>query len=74
MAAASGGGQYDSFITNIIPGGPQVKIVESGGSTTVAESGTTDTYTVVLTNKSTANVAIALNTATQIQLAVTVFS
>ncbi|WP_293369624.1 SBBP repeat-containing protein [Microcoleus sp. CAWBG556] len=67
LQAANGGGDYDAFITKIIPGGPQVKIVESGGSTNVAESGTTDTYTVVLTNQPTANVAIALNTATQIQ-------
>ncbi|WP_445176076.1 DUF7948 domain-containing protein [Microcoleus sp.] len=65
--AASGGGQYDSFITKIIPGGSQVKIVESGGSTNVAESGTTDSYTVVLTNQPTANVAIALNTDSQMQ-------
>ncbi|MEG4818393.1 SBBP repeat-containing protein [Microcoleus sp. K5-D4] len=67
LQAANGGGASDAFITKIIPGGPQVKIVESGGSTNVAESGTTDTYTVVLTNQPTANVAIALNTATQIQ-------
>ncbi|MEG4321829.1 MULTISPECIES: SBBP repeat-containing protein, partial [unclassified Microcoleus] len=67
LQAANGGGDFDVFITKLIPGGPQVKIVESGGSTNVAESGTTDTYTVVLTNQPTANVAIALNTATQIQ-------
>ncbi|TAG94907.1 MAG: hypothetical protein EAZ09_12470 [Oscillatoriales cyanobacterium] len=67
LQAANGGGVADAFITKIIPGGPQVKIVESGGSTNVAESGTTDTYTVVLTNQPTANVAIALNTGTQIQ-------
>ncbi|MEG4842045.1 DUF7948 domain-containing protein, partial [Microcoleus sp. B9-D4] len=67
LQAANGGGVADAFITKIIPGGPQVKIVESGGSTNVAESGTTDTYTVVLTNQPTANVAIALNTDTQIQ-------
>ncbi|MEG4045183.1 DUF7948 domain-containing protein, partial [Microcoleus sp. Pol17_C1] len=67
LQAANGGGASDAFITKIIPGGPQVKIVESGGSTNVAESGTTDTYTVVLTNQPTANVAIALNTDTQIQ-------
>ncbi|WP_341740029.1 SBBP repeat-containing protein, partial [Microcoleus sp. CAWBG640] len=66
LQAANGGGDFDAFITKIIPGGPQVKIVESGGSTNVAESGTTDTYTVVLTNQPTANVAIALNTGTQI--------
>ncbi|MEG3911821.1 SBBP repeat-containing protein, partial [Microcoleus sp. w2-18aC6] len=67
LQAANGGGASDAFITKIIPGGPQVKIVESGGSTNVAESGTTDTYTVVLTNQPTANVAIALNTDSQIQ-------
>ncbi|MEZ2318961.1 MAG: S8 family serine peptidase [Microcoleus sp.] len=67
LQAGNGGGTNDAFITKIIPGGPQVKIVESGGSTNVAESGTTDTYTVVLTNQPTANVAIALNTGTQIQ-------
>ncbi|MEG4916046.1 DUF7948 domain-containing protein, partial [Microcoleus sp. B7-D4] len=67
LQAANGGGASDAFITKIIPGGPQVKIVESGGSTNVAESGTTDAYTVVLTNQPTANVAIALNTDTQIQ-------
>ncbi|MEG4960200.1 DUF7948 domain-containing protein, partial [Microcoleus sp. K4-C2] len=67
LQAANGGGDSDAFITKIIAGGPQVKIVESGGSTTVAESGTTDTYTVVLTNQPTANVAIALNTDSQIQ-------
>ncbi|MEG3839353.1 SBBP repeat-containing protein, partial [Microcoleus sp. herbarium14] len=67
LQAANGGGASDAFITKIIPGGPQVKIVESGGSTNVAESGTTDTYTVVLTNQPTANVAIALNTGTQIK-------
>ncbi|XZN92083.1 MAG: SBBP repeat-containing protein [Microcoleus sp.] len=67
LQAANGGGDFDAFITKIIPGGPQVKIVESGGSTNVAESGTTDTYTVVLTNQPTANVAIGLNTATQIK-------
>ena len=67
LQAANGGGDFDAFITKIIPGGPQVKIVESGGSTNVAESGTTDTYTVVLTNQPTANVAIALNTGTQIK-------
>ncbi|NJK66383.1 MAG: hypothetical protein HC941_07485 [Microcoleus sp. SU_5_3] len=67
LQAANGGGASDAFITKIIPGGPQVKIIESGGSTNVAESGTADTYTVVLTNQPTANVAIALNTATQIQ-------
>ncbi|MEG4078668.1 SBBP repeat-containing protein [Microcoleus sp. Pol8_D6] len=67
LQAANGGGASDAFITKIIPGGPQVKIVESGGSTNVAESGTTDNYTVVLTNQPTANVAIALNTDTQIQ-------
>ncbi|MEZ2232093.1 SBBP repeat-containing protein [Microcoleus sp.] len=70
LQAANGGGEFgefDAFITKIIPGGPQVKIIESGGSTNVGESGTTDTYTVVLTNQPTANVAIALNTATQIQ-------
>ena len=67
LQAANGGGASDAFITKIIPGGPQVRIVESGGSTNVAESGTTDTYTVVLTNQPTADVAIALNTGTQIQ-------
>ncbi|MEG4091355.1 DUF7948 domain-containing protein, partial [Microcoleus sp. Pol12B4] len=67
LQVANGGGDSDAFITKIIPGGPQVKIVESGGSTNVAESGTTDTYTVVLTNQPTANVAIALNTDSQIQ-------
>ncbi|MEG4858738.1 SBBP repeat-containing protein, partial [Microcoleus sp. K1-B6] len=67
LQAANGGGISDAFITKIIAGGPQVKIVESGGSTNVAESGTTDTYTVVLTNQPTANVAIALNTDSQIQ-------
>ena len=67
LQAANGGGTFDTFITKIIPGGPQVKIVESGGSTNVAESGTTDTYTVVLTNQPTANVAIALNTDSQMQ-------
>lgn len=67
LQAANGGGANDAFITKIIPGGPQVKIVESGGNTNVAESGTTDTYKVVLTNQPTANVAIALNTGTQIQ-------
>ena len=67
LQAANGGGDFDVFVTKLIPGGPQVKIVESGGSTNVAESGTTDTYTVVLTNQPTANVAIALNTDSQIQ-------
>jgi len=67
LQAANGGGANDAFITKIIPGGPQVKIVESGGNTNVAESGTTDTYTVVFTNQPTTNVAIALNTGTQIQ-------
>jgi hypothetical protein len=67
LQAANGGGDFDAFITKLIPGGPQVKIIESGGSTNVAESGTTDTYTVVLTNQPNANVAIALNTGTQIQ-------
>ncbi|MCW6049980.1 SBBP repeat-containing protein [Lyngbya sp. CCAP 1446/10] len=64
---AANGGSADVFITKLIPGGPQVKIIESGGSTNVAESGTTDTYTVVLTNQPTANVAIALNTGTEIK-------
>ena len=67
LQAANGGGTNDAFITKLIPGGPQVKIIESVGSTNVAESGTTDTYTVVLTNQPTANVAIALNTDTQIK-------
>ena len=67
LQAANGGGANDAFITKIIAGGPQVKVVESGGSTNVAESGTTDTYTVVLTNQPTANVTIALNTDSQIQ-------
>ncbi|MEG5164210.1 SBBP repeat-containing protein, partial [Microcoleus sp. AT3-A2] len=67
LQAANAGGVSDAFITKIIAGGPQVKIVESGGGTNVAESGTTDTYTVVLTNQPTANVAIALNTDSQIQ-------
>jgi hypothetical protein len=67
LQAANGGGDFDVFVTKLIPGGPQVKIVESGGSTNVAESGTTDTYTVVLTNQPTANVAIALNTDSQMQ-------
>jgi len=66
LQAANGGGDFDVFVTKLIPGGPQVKIVESGGSTNVAESGTTDTYTVVLTNQPTADVAIALNTDSQI--------
>ncbi|MGB7713039.1 MAG: SBBP repeat-containing protein [Microcoleus sp.] len=66
LQAANGGGDNDAFITKIIPGGPQVKIIESGGGTNLAESGTTDTYTVVLTNQPTANVAIAF-TDTQIQ-------
>jgi Ca2+-binding RTX toxin-like protein len=67
LQAVNGGGDSDAFITKIIPGGPQVKIIESGGSTNVAESGTTDTYKVVLTNQPTADVAIALNTGTQVQ-------
>ncbi|MGB8690085.1 MAG: SBBP repeat-containing protein, partial [Microcoleus sp.] len=66
LQVANGGGDNDAFITKIIPGGPQVKIIESGGGTNLAESGTTDTYTVVLTNQPTANVAIAF-TGTQIQ-------
>lgn len=66
LQVANGGGDNDAFITKIIPGGPQVKIIESGGGTNLAESGTTDTYTVVLTNQPTANVAIAF-TDTQIQ-------
>ncbi|MEG4226804.1 MULTISPECIES: DUF7948 domain-containing protein [unclassified Microcoleus] len=67
LQVANGGGDSDAFITKLIPGGPQVKIIESVGSTNVAESGTTDTYTVVLTNQPTANVAIALNTGTEIK-------
>jgi Beta-propeller repeat/RTX calcium-binding nonapeptide repeat (4 copies) len=67
LQVANVAANFDVFITKIIPGGPQVKIVESGGSTNVAESGTTDTYTVVLTNQPTANVAIAFNTSAQIQ-------
>ncbi|MEG4630834.1 SBBP repeat-containing protein [Microcoleus sp. AR_TQ3_B6] len=65
LQAANGGGDFDVFITKIIV--PQVKIVESGGITNVAESGTTDTYTVVLTSQPTSNVAIALNTNSQMQ-------
>jgi predicted extracellular nuclease len=48
------------------PGGyfiplPRVKVVESGGTTVVAEGGATDTYTIVLNNQPTAAVTIAIS-------------
>ncbi len=45
---------------------PGVSIVESGSSTTVAEGGNTDTYTLVLTTQPTASVAIDFNTGSHI--------
>jgi len=49
---------------------PGVSITESGGNTSVAEGGSTDTYTVVLTLAPTANVAVALS-GTQVNAAPT---
>jgi hypothetical protein len=46
-----------------------VTIVESGGSTNVAEGGATDTYTVVLNTQPIANVSILLNSGTQLTAA-----
>jgi hypothetical protein len=53
------------------PGGyfiplPRVKVVESGGTTVVAEGGATDTYTIVLNNQPTAAVTIAISPNSQL--------
>ncbi|HLO87914.1 MAG TPA: DUF4114 domain-containing protein [Nostocaceae cyanobacterium] len=48
---------------NDIPG---VTIIESGGSTSVAEGGLTDTYSLILNSPPTANVVINLNSGTQL--------
>ncbi len=44
----------------------QVIVTESGGSTVVGEDGTTDTYTLVLSQLPTANVSIALTPSSQV--------
>ncbi len=46
-----------------------VALVQSGGTTDVAEGGATDTYTLVLTSQPTNNVSIALNPGTQVTVA-----
>jgi hypothetical protein len=47
---------------------PGVDVVESGGTTSVSEAGTTDTYTVVLTSMPTDNVVINISAGTQLQV------
>jgi uncharacterized repeat protein (TIGR01451 family) len=46
-----------SIVDNDIPG---ITVVQSGGSTAVAEGGATDNFTVVLTSQPTSNVTLAL--------------
>ncbi|MBF2063463.1 MAG: DUF11 domain-containing protein [Calothrix sp. C42_A2020_038] len=43
-----------------------VTITQSGGNTTVAEGGATDTYTIVLNSRPTSDVTITLNPGTQL--------
>jgi hypothetical protein len=51
------------------PGGPGVTITQSGGSTSVTEGGSTDTYTVVLNTAPSANVTITINPGSQVNVA-----
>ncbi len=44
----------------IDPSGPGARIIETGGSTTVSETGVSDTYEILLTQQPTENVTIAL--------------
>jgi uncharacterized repeat protein (TIGR01451 family) len=55
-----------SIVDNDTPG---ITVVQSGGSTVVAEGGASDTYTVVLTSEPTANVTVVLSTTAQLGLA-----
>ncbi len=41
--------------------GPQVQLVETGGSTTVVEGGTSDTFTIALSQAPTANVTVTFS-------------
>jgi hypothetical protein len=52
-----------------VPGPSGVTVAESGGSTSVAEGGATDTYTVVLNSAPTANVTVTINAGTQLTAA-----
>jgi hypothetical protein len=45
-----------------------VQIVQSGGSTSVAEGGATDSYTVALTSQPTANVTVAVAPSSQVSV------
>ena len=51
------------------PPAPGVTIVQSGGSTDVAEGGATDSYTLRLNTAPTANVAVTVNPGTQLSVA-----
>jgi hypothetical protein len=63
--SASGGG-YDGISANVTVtvqdnDGPGFTIIQSDGSTAVSESGTTDSYTVVLDSEPTADVTISIS-------------
>jgi autotransporter-associated beta strand protein len=73
-ASAAGDAQYSySSATGNIgnPGGyfvvlPRVKVVESGGTTTVTEGGATDTYTVALNSQPSSDVTVTINAGSQL--------
>jgi hypothetical protein len=69
--AASGGGYTGVAIPNVVATISDndtlgVSVAESGGSTSVAEGGATDTYTLRLNSQPTATVTISLNAGTQL--------
>lgn len=56
-------------LTSVMPAG--VSIVQSGGSTEVAEGGATDTYSVTLTSQPSSNVTIAISGGSQVTTSTT---
>jgi hypothetical protein len=62
------GGIDDAFVTKVLLDGPGVPICQSDGVTTVEEAGTTDTYSILLTARPTANVTITATSDAQLSV------